>query len=29
MYVVDGDDETVEVLTVLHSSRQFGELDDG
>ncbi|NBC17056.1 MAG: type II toxin-antitoxin system RelE/ParE family toxin, partial [Bacteroidetes bacterium] len=25
MYVVDGDDETVEVLTVLHSSRQFGD----
>jgi addiction module RelE/StbE family toxin len=29
MYVVDEDDETVEVLTVLHSSRQFGSIDFG
>ena len=26
VYVVDGDDEEVEVLTIFHSSRQFGAL---
>ncbi len=27
IYFVDGTDEEVEVLTVMHSSRQFGSLD--
>lgn len=27
MYFVDRQDEDVEVLTVIHSSRQFGSLD--
>lgn len=29
MYVVNEETEAVEVLTVLHSSRQFGSLDFG
>ncbi len=27
VYVVDRDDEEVEVLTIFHSSQQFGTLD--
>lgn len=27
MYVVDSEEEEVEILTVMHSSRQFGSLD--
>ncbi|PSQ90124.1 MAG: type II toxin-antitoxin system RelE/ParE family toxin [Bacteroidetes bacterium QS_8_64_10] len=29
VYIVDRDDEEVEVLTIFHSSQQFGPLDSG